>query len=56
VARAAALATSPPPAWAYIPAPFRFVSSTALRNSDLKMVDARAMNHSNLFIEAPPDP
>jgi nicotinate-nucleotide adenylyltransferase len=43
VARAAALATTPPPAWIYFPAPFRFVSSTALRNSDLKTADARAM-------------
>jgi nicotinate-nucleotide adenylyltransferase len=43
VARAAALATATPPAWVYIPAPFRFVSSTALRNSDLKTVGERAM-------------
>jgi nicotinate-nucleotide adenylyltransferase len=56
VARAAALATSPPPAWIYIPAPFRFVSSTALRNSDLKMVGVRAMEGTDFSIEAPPDP
>jgi nicotinate-nucleotide adenylyltransferase len=56
VARAAALAMSPAPAWIYIPAPFRFVSSTALRNSDLKTVDARAMEDEDSCIEARPDP
>jgi hypothetical protein len=56
VARAAALAAAPPPAWIYIPAPFRFVSSTALRNSDLKRLGARAMKETDFFIEAPPDP
>ena len=32
-----------PPAWVYIPAPFRFVSSTALRKSRLKNGRARAI-------------
>jgi nicotinate-nucleotide adenylyltransferase len=34
--RAAVLADTTPPAWVYLPAPFRFVSSTALRDSRLK--------------------
>jgi nicotinate-nucleotide adenylyltransferase len=35
-ARARALADAAPPAWVYLPAPFRFVSSTALRDLRLK--------------------
>ncbi len=56
VSRAAALATMPAPAWIYIPAPFRFVSSTALRNSDLKTGGERAIDGVEHCIEAPPDP
>ncbi len=41
--RAARLADMAPPAWVYIPAPFRFVSSTALRDSRLKTAAERAI-------------
>ena len=40
---AALLPDTAPPAWVYIPAPFRFVSSTALRKSRLKSGPARAI-------------
>ena len=40
---AALLLDRAPPAWVYIPAPFRFVSSTALRKSRLKNGPARAI-------------
>ena len=40
---AALLPDATPPAWVYIPAPFRFVSSTALRKSRLKNGLARAI-------------
>ncbi|HEY1927502.1 MAG TPA: nicotinate-nucleotide adenylyltransferase [Caulobacteraceae bacterium] len=40
---AALLPDQAPPAWVYIPAPFRFVSSTALRKSRLKNGRARAI-------------
>ncbi len=42
-ARAGRLADTPPPAWVYIPAPFRFVSSTALRDSRLKTAARHAI-------------
>ncbi len=41
--RAAGLADARPPAWVYIPAPFRFASSTALRHSRLKSAAGRAI-------------
>ncbi len=41
--RAGRLADMAPPAWVYIPAPFRFVSSTAIRQSRLKSRPDRAI-------------
>jgi len=41
--RAGALALARPPAWVYLPAPFRFVSSTALRDLRLKSGVAHAI-------------
>jgi nicotinate-nucleotide adenylyltransferase len=41
--RARRLADMSPPAWVYIPAPFRFVSSTALRRLRLKSRSDRAI-------------
>jgi nicotinate-nucleotide adenylyltransferase len=41
--RAGHLADTTPPAWVYLPAPFRFVSSTALRDSRLKTAARRAI-------------
>jgi nicotinate-nucleotide adenylyltransferase len=41
--RARTLVDTPPPAWVYLPAPFRFVSSTALRDLRLKSAALHAI-------------